>query len=115
MSENTQEEMAGDSDAENQDAKRRVLVHRRLWGGVLLLAGIASPPMCRSSGGAMFDLNGVAVALMWCSVAVYMGLSSRGLRSESMSGLLKVHALAFVLAVPAVIVLMLGVVFLAGA
>ncbi|WNG15441.1 hypothetical protein [Cystobacter fuscus] len=115
MSENTTEELAGDADSEKQDPKQRVLVHRVLLGVVLLLAGIASFPMFRSSGGATIDLNGVGLALMWCSVAAYVGISSLGLRRESMSGLLKMHGLALVLAVPAGIVLIFLKVFLLGA
>ncbi|WPB80579.1 hypothetical protein KYC5002_15725 [Archangium violaceum] len=115
MSENTTKELAGDSDSnsENQDAKQRVLVHRVLWAVVLMLAVIASFSL-RSSGGATIDLNGVALALMWCSVAAYMGISSRGLRRESMSGLLKMHGLALVLAVPAGLVLIFLKVMLLG-
>ncbi|KFA92374.1 hypothetical protein [Archangium violaceum] len=115
MSENTTKELAGDSDShsENQDSKQRVLVHRVLWAVVLMLAVIASFSL-RSSGGATIDLNGVALALMWCCVAAYLGLSSRGLRSESMSSLLKTHGLALVLAVPAGVVLIFLKVFLLG-
>ena len=115
MSENTTKELAVDSDSnsENEDPKQRVLVHRVLWAVVLMLAVIASFSL-RSSGGATIDLNGVALALMWCSVAAYMGISSRGLRRESMSGLLKMHGLALVLAVPAGLVLIFLKVFLLG-
>lgn len=52
---------------------------------------------------------------MWCSVAAYVGISSLGLRRESMSGLLKMHALAFVLALPAGLVLLFLKVLLLGA
>lgn len=115
MSENTTKELAGDSGShsENQDVKERVLVHRVLWAVVIMLAVIASFSL-RSSGGATIDLNGVALALMWCSVAAYMGISSRALRRESMSGLLKMHGLALVLAVPAGLVLIFLKVMLLG-
>ncbi|MFE8596930.1 hypothetical protein [Archangium violaceum] len=112
MSKNTTRELAEDS--ENLDQTARVMVHVVLLAALLMLAGMASSSMFRSSGGATIDLNEVAFALMWCSVAAYAGISSLGLRRESMSGLLKMHGLAFVLAVPAGIALVALKVFLLG-
>ncbi|WPB80580.1 hypothetical protein KYC5002_15730 [Archangium violaceum] len=111
MFKNTTKELAEDS--ENLDQTARVLVHVVLLAALLMLAGFASSSF-RSSGGATIDLNEVAFALMWCSVAAYAGISSLGLRRESMSGLLKMHGLAFVLAVPAGIGLVALKVFLLG-
>lgn len=115
MSKNTTKELAEDSDSENLDQTARVMVHVVLLAALLMLAWSASSSRSRASGGgATIDLNEVAFALMWCSVAAYAGISSLGLRSESMSGLLKMHGLAFVLAVPAGIGLVALKVFLLG-
>ncbi|MCY1076480.1 hypothetical protein [Archangium lansingense] len=96
-----------DSDSEEQDPRRHIVIHVGLLGLVAILAGAASVPMSRSSPGATISLNGLLFVLIWVSYAVYAVSSSLGIRRRrSLIDILGVHGAALVLSVPVGIVLM---------
>jgi len=100
MSENTTEELAGDSDSENQDSTARILVQAFVLGALAVVAmALSSTP---SDPGTMLPLDGLFDKVVWLGFAVYALISSLGIICwRSWGAFVGVHVAAGVLAIPA--------------